>query len=473
MYSGLTVHPLIRRQLLVLFEAGLNRRKAFRYWKELERTQWLPRAEVERLQFQALARLIAHAFEHCPYYRQAWLESGLHPQQLKSITDLQRWPVIDRSTIQQNRLAMRAQLPGLKLLHKATGGSSGVPLQFDYDFDSLDRRMAAWHRGYNWAGAAPGTRQLYLWGVPLGQRSRRQVLKDDLYNRLYGRLVLNSFVLSENSAQDFLARLNRYRPQVIVAYTNPLYFFARIVRERGQRPWSPASIVVGAEKLHDFQRKLIEEVFAAPVFETYGSREFMMIGAECDRHEGLHLTAEQLLIEVLDDEGRTVPEGEEGNVVVTDLYNYGMPFIRYTNGDRAVAGFAECSCGRGLPLLRKVVGRQLDVIQTPDGRRVPGEFFPHLIKDFPAVRQFQVVQETPELVKLLVVAHAQLSAADRARLTGEIRQVLGPAVRFELLRVDSIALTRSGKLQVVVNRCAAQTAATATAELAGAQEATP
>src|SRR5207253_162083 len=161
--------------------------------------------------------------------------------------------------------------------------------------------------------------------------------------------------LREDRVPLFLERLNRYRPDVIVAYTNPLYVFAQSLEERRLAPFSPKAIIVGAEKLFPFQRALIEKVFAAPVFETYGSREFMLIGGECDRHEGLHLTAETLLVEVLDDDARPTPEGEEGNVVITDLSNYGMPFVRYVNGDRAVAGWGTCSCGRGLPLMRKVV----------------------------------------------------------------------------------------------------------------------
>src|SRR5690606_21936692 len=138
------------------------------------------------------------------------------------------------------------------------------------------------------------------------------------------------------------------------------------------------SIVVGAEKLHDFQRDLIERVFEAPVFETYGSREFMLIGAECEHHDGLHVTAENLIVEVIDDDGNPVPEGTEGDVAITDLTNLGMPFIRYRNGDRAVAAEGDCACGRTLPRLARVAGRRLDVLTTPDGRQLPGEFFPHI-----------------------------------------------------------------------------------------------
>ena len=440
-----------RRLLLPAFETGLKRRKSLRYWRDLERTQWLSRAEVEQVQFEALSRLIRHAFDNCPYYRGAWLKGGLHPQQLRSLADFTRWPLITRDTIRAHRMDMRATHPRLRLMSKATGGSSGVPLQFDLDFGSFDRRTAAWHRGYEWAGAGPGTKQLYLWGVPLGARSRTSRLKDHLYNRFHRRLVLNSFELSEATADAFLQRLNRYRPEVIVAYTNPLYAFARILKDRGVRPSSPKSIVVGAEKLHSFQRELIEDVFNAPVFETYGSREFMLMGAECDRHQGLHMTMENLLIEVLNERGERAADGQEGDVVVTDLYNYGMPFIRYANGDRAIAGGGTCSCGRGLPLLKKVVGRQLDLIITPDGRRVPGEFFPHLMKDHDAVRQFQVVQDALDHVKLVVVIKGEWDARSRSLLECQVHDVLGDATRFEIEPVDEIPLTSAGKLRVVVN----------------------
>jgi phenylacetate-CoA ligase len=443
---------LHRRILLPAFETGVKRRKTFAYWRELERTQWLSRSELEQIQLAALQRLIRHASDHCPYYQTAWRSRGLDAKGLQELADFSAWPVITRDTVRENRMDMRAVVPGLRLIAKSTGGSSGVPLQFDLDLNSADRRAAVWHRGYSWAGAAPGTRQFYLWGTNLQPGANWRRRKDQLYNRLYRKRVWSCFDMTEQRVPALLDDLNRYRPEVIVAYTKPLYELARRLDEQGIRPFQPRSIVVGAEKLHDFEREVIERVFAAPVFETYGSREFMLIGAECDRHNGIHLNMEHLLVEVLDATGLPTPAGQEGEVVVTDLYNYGMPFVRYATGDRAVAGLETCSCGRGLPLLKKIVGRQLDMLRTPDGRLIPGEFFPHLIKDYRAVRRFQVVQERPDLVVLRLVVDATWNAETAENLQDVIRRTLGPMARLDIQRVDDIPLTAAGKLQVVINR---------------------
>jgi len=359
-----------RHILLPAFESLYHRRKTLKYLKDLEKTQWLSRAELEQRQLGSLRQLVQYAVANCPYYRDTWRDRGLDPAGPKSLEDFRNWPVIDRATIMANRAQMRTQSPNQRIISKSTGGSSGEPLKFDLNFDSGDRRAAASHRGYEWAGAQLGAKLLYLWGVALGKQSRMARWKEALYHGLYRRKMLTSFDLTEERVPQFLEAHNRYRPDVVVAYTNPLYEFARMLQERNLKPFSPKSLIVGAEKLHDFQRELIQKVFQAPVFETYGSREFMLMAAECDRHEGLHLTTEQLVLEVLDDIGNPTPEGQEGNVAVTDLFNYGMPFVRYLNGDRAVAGWSTCSCGRGLPLMKPVLGRVLDVLHTPDGRNL-------------------------------------------------------------------------------------------------------
>lgn len=434
------------------FETIVKRRRIYPFLRELEETQWWSHERLKELQLRRLRDMLAHCESHSPYYRTLWRSLGLDARQLQTLDDFHRWPITRRQVMHDQRDRIQSNTADSRVVTKATGGSSGAPLRFVIDCDADERRMAAACRGYSWAGAVPGTRQSYLWGVNFGNPSRIRRWKEYVYTRwLYRRDVLNVFELSDETIPKYLARLHQFRPEVLVAYTNPLYEFARVLESRGLRPYRPRAIVVGAERLHGFQRELMERVFDAPVFETYGSREFTLIGAECGEHCGLHLTMENLVVEIVDEQGRPTPAGKEGTVVITDLFNIAMPFVRYAIGDRAIAGFEQCSCGRGLPLLKKVVGRQLDVLVTADGRRIAGEFFPHLLKDYGSVRRFQVIQRRRDLVELKLVVDASWQSVTREKLLREVRQTLGPSTHAVIREVEEIPLTGTGKWRVVVS----------------------
>lgn len=441
---------LYRSVLLPLFDGVVKGRHTMSHWRNAEQSQWLSREQLEDRQLQSLRALVAHAQQTCPYYAEDWAAQGLDAAQLHSLQDFTKWPLLTREVIRTQRQRLRSTST-LKRISKSTGGSSGEPLRFDLDSGSNDRRTAMMYRGYGWANGAPGTKQLHIWGTAVGNVPQWKRFKMNLHRTFDRHLVLNCFEFTPDRMRQNLDRLNRYRAEVIVAYTSALYEFALFLKRESLVPASPRSIIVGAEKLHDFQRTLIEEVFRAPVFETYGSREFMLIGAECDQHTGLHLTMENLLVEILDEDGSPTPSGQEGNVVVTDLFNYGMPFVRYVNGDRAIAGFETCTCGRGLPLLKKVVGRSAEMLTAPDGRKVPGVFIPHLMKEFPAIRRFQVVQEEVDLINVKLVIDGSLADADRELLLSELGRVMGAEVHFKLQFVDHIPLTNAGKMKIVVN----------------------
>ncbi|MFO1020269.1 MAG: phenylacetate--CoA ligase family protein [Planctomycetales bacterium] len=439
-----------RHAWLPFFDGVLKGRRTLQHWLAFEESQWWPRERLEEFQLRALQALLMHSHETSPYYREMWQQSDLHPQEIRTFADFEQVPLLTREIIREHRTELRSTAP-LNLFSKSTGGSSGVPLHFDLDTGSNDRRTALMYRGYRWGHGEPGTKQLFIWGGSLSSLPPWKKRKTALHNWLDRKTILNCFDFTPEMMPRHLDRLNASRPDVIIAYTNPLYEFARYLHQTGREAWSPRGIIVGAEKLHSFQRELIQQVFHAPVFETYGSREFMLIGAECEHHTGLHLSMENLYVEILTDEGHPAAPGEEGNVVITDLFNYGMPFIRYVNGDRAVAGWDMCPCGRGLSMMKQVTGRRLDVLVTPDGKRVPGEFFPHLFKDFDEIQRFQVVQERPEAFLIKLVA-PQLSSDRETQLLQFIREGTGTVVQLELQKVSEIPLTRVGKLQVVLNK---------------------
>ncbi len=444
---------LYRSILLPAFDGLVKGRKTVQYWRRAEQRQWLNRQDLESQQLADLQSIVACAMANCEYYRNEWSQLGLCPNNLQSFQDFLRWPLLTREAIRENRSRLQSQV-AVNRITKSTGGSSGQPLVFDLDAESNERRTAMMYRGYSWAGCSPGTRRMMIWGADLNQSSLLKSIKVWLHHRFEQQRVMNCFEFSEGNLRKQFRRMNRYRPEVIVAYTNPLYEFCKHLKANAMEPKGIHSIIVGAEKIYDFQRELIEQVFRAPVFETYGSREFMLIGAECELHCGLHLSVDNLYVEVVNEDGTPTPNGLEGNVVITDLFNRGMPFIRYLNGDRAIAGFTQCACGRGLPLLRRVVGRQLDILSTPSGAVIPGELFPHLFKDFASIRRFQVHQHQRDEVEIMIVGDDQLNSATCQLIQDKISKSIGGQLTVRLERVDDIPLTPAGKHQVVVNHLA-------------------
>ncbi|MCC9599516.1 hypothetical protein LOC67_03010 [Stieleria sp. JC731] len=440
-----------RKVVVPGFESGIKRRKTFRYWRELEEHQWWTEDRIKSLQMQRLRELLNYCDSHSVWYRNRWREHGVKLGDVQSLSDLARLPITTRQMVQEHACAIRSTEASLRYVSKSTGGSSGVPLQFVIENDANDRRVAAAFRGYGWAGAEPGTKQSHLWGVRLQKLSQGQRIKEKIYDRmLYRRDLLNSFGITDSNVSSYVQRINRYRPKVLVAYANPLFVLARAMEEQSISVHRPQSIIVGSEKLYDHQRELIERAFGAPVYETYGSREFTLIAAECDRHQGLHVSSENLIVEIVDESGKPCPPGTEGQVLVTDLHNRAMPFIRYAIGDRAIESPEPCGCGRGLPMLAKVTGRQVDLLVLPDGRKIPGIFFPHLIKDFPSVRQFQVVQTERDRVELSLVVTNDWNQTEQAELHRRVADHLGPTVQMRLRFVESIPLTPAGKMRVVI-----------------------
>jgi phenylacetate-CoA ligase len=443
---------LFRHILYPFYESALRRRQTLRYLAEYERSQWLSADEVAALQWSGLKRLIEHCWREVPYYQRQWKALGITPSDIASPADFARLPSLDKSAIRENFEDLHAPSLRSQLMYKATGGSTGEPLRFGYTRESYERRIAVMFRGYAWAGARIGRRTLFLWGGAVGRPSRAETIKEWLYQSAFNRRMLDVFKLSEAALPSFVEEIRRFRPEIIVGYAGPLHELAAWMQRTGQRIAAPHAVLSAAEALEDFQRDTIASAFGCPVFNTYGCREFMLIASECGECEGLHVNADHLVVEldpVSVDDGGT----ETGEVVITDLHNWGMPLLRYRNGDVATRSPAsQARCRRGLPLLQRVDGRKLDLLRTADGRILPGEFFPHMLKDIPGVRRFQVVQEHLNSLSLNVVADADFGPDQEAEIRREFDKVAGDSTLLDIQRVEDIPLTASGKRRVTVSR---------------------
>lgn len=437
------------RVVYAFYETVLRRRKTLTYLSEYERQQWLKPQQIRSLQWTKLINLLDYCYKHVPYYRRRWNEAGIVVSDIRTYSDFERLPVLSKDEIRSHYEEFIAEPWRGATLRKTTGGSTGKPFAFEYTRESYERRMAVMLRGYAWAGARLGVRTLHVWGGALGVAPLATRIKGALYDAVLRKKVLNSFEMRIDNLEGYARAIEKYRPAVIIGYTSALEILAQYLRAGRSLAWRPNSVITAAEMLHSDQRTLIEGAFGAPVFHTYGCREFMLIGAECEQHRGYHTSADHLYVEVTDSQNRAIEAGP-GDVVVTDLHNYGMPLIRYANGDLAHAHSGECGCGRGLPLLGPVEGRRLDTLRTIDGRVIPGEFFPHLMKEVSGIEQFQVRQKTRSRFDIAIVKRDGFGEKDIGYLRREIARVAGEAVAVEIRFVDNIPLTPSGKRRVTI-----------------------
>jgi phenylacetate-CoA ligase len=330
-----------------------------------------------------------------------------------------------------------------------TGGSTGEPLRFFDDREEAGWSDAAMWRSHRWYGVDVGDRCSYLWGADF-DLSRFQGFNGRLRSRVLNLLMLPAWELGERTSPRFWKQLSDFRPRLLIAYAGAIYKWARLLgNDRDPIPGLKA-IVVSAETLYDEWRNVIENCFKVPVYNRYGGRDIKFVAQECTSRKGLHINSENVLVEIVRD-GKPVSPGELGEIVVTRLDNFAMPFIRYRSGDLGVMANCSCECARSLPLLQKVEGRIQDAIVTTDGRIVSGPFFAHLMKDCPEVKEFQIHQLAAHRLLILIVLHGLQAFTSRDRIERVVHQYMGPNMQIEFDVRDAIPLTPSGKRRVSVS----------------------
>jgi phenylacetate-CoA ligase len=425
------------------------------YYETLRKTQWLDPVETRALQDEKLRRLIRHAYRNVPYYRRKMHEAKLRPEDIRGQEDLHKLPFLTKADIRQHLYfdIMSENHDKAQILKIATSGSTGEPFVCYADRAQLEVRWAATLRAQEWTGYRFGDPALRLWHQTLG-KTARQVAKERADAILCNRTFLPVFALSDETLAKMIDIVASVRPVLMDGYAEALDFIARYLKTTGRHDVRPKALMSSAQTLPDASRKLIEEAFGCRVFDTYRSREFSGIAYECDAHAGHHVVAEAYIVEVLRD-GQPVAPGEVGEVVITDLNNLCMPFIRYRIGDLAEAmdPHAKCPCGRGAPRVGAIEGRVQSIIQGADGRYLPGTFFAHYLKEFDyAIKKFQVVQEERDALTFRVVKGGRFSEDILQEVLATFREYLGEKMRIDVEFVDEVAMVRTGKRLASVSR---------------------
>ena len=424
--------------------------------EELEGTQWWPLEKILALQDERLRKLIRCAYDNVPYYHRVFEQHALKPEDIKGSGDLAKLPILTKQLIRGNFNDLIAHnFPRKELMACHTGGSTGEPFRFYKtrdDYHGWD--TAAGLRAYKWAGYEVGDRLALFWG-----RHPRESIMDGIARTARHFLerveLFDALELSEEKMPLFTKRLKGFQGAFIKGFPTAIYLVARFIEKEGRPKIRPKAIITTGEELYDFQRALFSKVFGCETYSYYGANEVDAIASECSEHTGYHISVENMIVEIVDDEGKLVPAGQEGRIVVTSLHNYGMPFIRYDIGDVGVRSDKVCPCGRGLPLLATINGRVSDFIFTRSGGCIPGvalnwAFFANL-----GIEQFQIIQESYEKVVVKIVLakgyHQEHVNEVVQRIEKQFKSELGEDMDIVIGVVDQIPPTRIGKRRLVIS----------------------
>jgi phenylacetate-CoA ligase len=443
---------LLNRHIVQPALAAKRGSKHFQHFKQFLRTQYDSAGAVQARQLAMLQVQLHHAYATVPYYRRVWQSLGLHPAAVKTLADLEQFPVLTKQDIRTHA----AELRSVAYLNrpcrlKSTSGSTGVPLKIWLDEPGAQWKYGCVLRADEWSGWRLGQRVAKVWGNP---EYRHFGMKGRLMNHFVDRArYLDTINLTEERLKAFVVQLRRHRAGLIFGHAHSLYMLACALKKSGIDDIRPNGIISTAMPLHGYQRTVLEEVFGVPATNRYGCEEVSLIACECERHQGLHVAAESIFTEVR----RALPGASRttGPLLITDLSNFAMPLIRYQIGDVVTLSATPCPCGRGLPSFERVEGREADYVVTPAGALISGisltENFAVLIQ---GAAQVQIVQETRTHLCVRMVRDANFNSTSEQQIRDLVLNTFGPTMTYDLDFVEMIPQEPSGKYRFCVSKVA-------------------
>lgn len=447
-----SLYTALASRVLFPLQERLKKHTSPALLRAMEDSQWWRADRLEALRVARLRALLEHVGTHVPYYRDLFARLGFDPRAVTSTNDLRALPLLDKAVIRANTEGMKSDR-AVGLARFNTGGSSGEPLIFFIGVERVSHDVAAKWRATRWWGVDIGDPEIVVWGSPveLGAQDRVRAIRD----RILRTELLPAFEMSDEKLDRFVARIREKRPRMLFGYPSSISMIAQHARKRGIRMDDLGIRVafVTSERLYDHQRETISTIFGCGVANGYGGRDAGFLAHQCPEG-GMHITAEDVIIEIVDGEGRPLPAGESGEIVVTHLATRDFPFIRYRTGDVGVLDDRTCACGRGLPLLREVQGRSTDFVVAADGTVMHGLALIYVLRDLPAVRAFKIVQHSRQQVEVLVVGGDGFSGDTEASIRAGIGRRMGEGVEIVVRRVDEIPAEKSGKHRYVVSHVA-------------------
>lgn len=441
------MYSTLYRTFRLFWPGGLETR---RHLNEFRQNQWLSPREFKALQLNNIQKLVNHAYETVPFYRELYQTAGIHPKDIQSLKDFEALPFVTRQDINNNPDEFVSRnFPKQSLVPNETGGSTGQPMHFYITNSFWWRNAANWFRVREWHGIKEGDKTAWFWGAhqDMPEWSWQRRLRSALMQERY----LNAFNMTEAKMQDFADMLIRWQPPMFKGYASVLELFARFILEQKITNIKPRLIESTSEKLSQTQRDLLHQAFpGAHVVDHYSSREMGTMAYQDETGEFL-VCADVRYLEIVAN-GQVVSPGEMGEVVVTSLNQFAMPFIRYKNNDIGIYDSMQASSGRSFPVLKEVVGRTNDFLVTADGKFVHSEFFAYTFRVKPEVVRFQVYQPDRTNLEIRLICNQPVSQAWLDNAHTEIQARFGPSTQISIKIVDDIPLSPAGKHRYIISK---------------------
>lgn len=445
----------LQRILINQFGRNLKRTRYDDTYRKIEvllaETEWFDASSIASYQEAKFLEMARHAIGTVPYYR-AWARStGLKSEDLRSLADLRRFPLIDKSAVRAAPNEFLSEsVPAKARIHGHTSGTTGSPLGLWYSQYNVTFTAAVDWRQKRWAGVDQSDRGAYLLG--------RTIVRPDRSRPPFGHYIeplrqfwFSSFHLSDDYFPWFEKQIEKHRVAYIEGYPSTLATFAKFADRRNKR-LSMKAAFSSSETLYPEQRELIEHVFDCRLHDFFGLAERTAFATECGATNGKHLNFEYALNEVVDHAGNPVGSDQTGFLVGTSLTNLVMPLIRYKTSDQVTLLSGDCRCGRKMPMISNVATKWEDIIVTPDGRHVSPSILTHPFKPFDEIEKSQIVHESPDRLRILLVMRTGNLEEVTAELEKGLRRRLGDEIQIEFQRVDDIPRAANGKYRWVISK---------------------
>ncbi len=415
--------------------------------KLLDKSQYFSPEQLQELQLAKIKKMLIHAYANCSLYRSRFESIGFDPSSFHNFEEFLAIQPLTKKDLQSDLPGLIAGNYAEDEIHKdATGGSTGNHTPFFRDNQCLALKKAVEYRCNQWAGWDIGEKIAYYWPA-IQDFAQKKSWKAKIKNQLFHRsLMLYSGRQNEEILQDHYKRLAAFRPVLLRTFPNPLATLAKYIQTTGKPVIHIPSIICVGEPLLDSHRKLFADVFGAEAHNCYVSRECGNMACECGLHPGsLHVNAEMVYIEPLVDSSAN--EKEPVKFLITDLTNFGMPFIRYQIEDLGVFRQEKCACGRGLPLVSMEAGRASDFLISPHDRsKISGcSLLHHLIAEGPEVGQIQLIQDRINHMIFKIVKSDAFRQEKLAHFDKVVYEIFKGQMEYDIEYVDKIEREKSKK----------------------------